>query len=545
MLPYLPGMSLPKPICCCSAEADALLHLYDRCSAVPLRPAITSAAASKYNFSAIFAAFAAAHILKAVYLHYIMYWKRNKMRIYCAHTEVIMEFDSKAYIDEYIQRARKAQEAFEKMSQEQVDEAVKVIGKVVYDNAEFLAEIAVEETGMGNVPDKIAKNKQKSKIIWNNLKGKKSRGILDTDEATGITRIAKPVGVVAAITPCTNPIVTPMSNSMFALKCGNAIIITPHHKAIKCSTKTVEMMNDELAKLGMPENLIQILDVQSRENTRNLISSADVVVATGGAGMVNAAYSSGRPALGVGAGNVQCIIDEGYDFKEAVPKIVTGRTFDYGIICSGEQSVICPEKDFDDIMAEFEANGGYIVRDKDQLEAVRGALFEDGKPNRHSVGQSPENIAKLAGFTIPEGTRIIVAVAEATADVDPLGGEKMAPVITAYKYKTLEEGVNIARENLEKEGKGHSVSFHSDSEEHIEYVGKELCVSRFVINQVCASSAGGSFYNGLAPTNTLGCGSWGHNSISENLDYKHLMNVSRIARYMPDNYVPTDEELWG
>ena len=251
-----------------------------------------------------------------------------------------MEFDSKAYIDEYIQRARKAQEAFEKMSQEQVDEAVKVIGKVVYDNAEFLAEIAVEETGMGNVPDKIAKNKQKSKIIWSNLKGKKSRGILDTDETTGITRIAKPVGVVAAITPCTNPIVTPMSNSMFALKCGNAIIITPHHKAIKCSTKTVEMMNEELAKLGMPENLIQILDVQSRENTRNLISSADVVVATGGAGMVNAAYSSGRPALGVGAGNVQCIIDEGYDFKEAVPKIVTGRTFDYGIICSGEQSAL-------------------------------------------------------------------------------------------------------------------------------------------------------------------------------------------------------------
>ena len=251
-----------------------------------------------------------------------------------------MEFDSKAYIGEYIERARKAQAEFEKMSQEEVDLAVKTIAKVVYDNAEYLAEIAVEETGMGNVPDKIAKNKQKSKIIWNNLKGKKSRGILDTDETTGITRIAKPVGVVAAITPCTNPIVTPMSNAMFALKCGNAIVITPHHKSIKCSTKTVDMMNAELAKLGYPENLIQIIDQQSRENTRTLISSADVVVATGGAGMVNAAYSSGRPALGVGAGNVQCIIDEGYDFKTAVPKIIQGRTFDYGIICSGEQSVI-------------------------------------------------------------------------------------------------------------------------------------------------------------------------------------------------------------
>lgn len=456
-----------------------------------------------------------------------------------------MEPDSKAYIDGYIERARKAQAEFEKMSQEQVDAAVKTVGKVVYDNAEYLAEIAVEETGMGNVPDKIAKNKQKSKIVWNNLKGKKSRGILDTNESTGITKVAKPVGVVAAITPCTNPIVTPMSNSMFALKCGNAIIITPHHKSIKCSTKTVEMINEELAKLGMPENLIQIIDQHSRENTRNLISSADVVVATGGAGMVNAAYSSGRPALGVGAGNVQCIIDEGYNYKVAVPKIIAGRTFDYGIICSGEQSVICPEKDFENIMNEFADNGGYIVRDKNELKKIRNALFQDGKPNRHSVGQSCAKIAELAGIDIPTDTKIIVVEAEGTGLTDSLGGEKMAPVIAAYKYSGLEEGVNIARENLEKEGKGHSVSFHSDSEEHIKYVGENLCVSRFVINQVCASSAGGSFYNGLAPTNTLGCGSWGHNSISENLDYKHLMNVSRIARYMPNNHVPTDEELWG
>lgn len=452
---------------------------------------------------------------------------------------------STEYIGEFMKRARAAQAEFERMSQEQVDLAVKTIGKVVYDNAEYLAEIAVEETGMGNVPDKIAKNKQKSKIIWNNLKGKKSRGILDTDETTGITRIAKPMGVAAAITPCTNPIVTPMSNAMFALKCGNAIIITPHHKAIRCSTKTVELINAALAELGYPQHLIQILDQHSREHTRVLISSADVVIATGGAGMVKAAYSSGRPALGVGAGNVQCIIDEGYDYRQAVPKIIAGRTFDYGIICSGEQSVICPEKDYEAILAEFEAGGAYVVREKNELEKVRRALFEDGKPNRHSVGQSPQKIARLAGITIPENTRIIVAEAEGAGLTDVLGGEKMAPVIAAYKYKTLDEGIQIARENLEKEGKGHSVAFHSDSEEHILHVGEALCVSRFVINQISANSAGGSFYNGLAPTNTLGCGSWGHNSISENLDYRHLMNISRIARYMPDNYVPSDEELWG
>lgn len=261
--------------------------------------------------------------------------------------------------------------------------------------------------------------------------------------------------------------------------------------------------------------------------------------------MVQAAYSSGRPALGVGAGNVQCIIDEGYDYKEAVPKIITGRAYDYGIICSGEQSVICPEAEFENILEEFEKNGGYVVRDPEELAGLREALFQDGKPNRHSVGQSPEAVAELSGIRIPKGTKVIVAVAEGTGPSDLLGGEKMAPVLAAYSYKNLQEGVQIARENLEKDGKGHSVSFHSDSEAHIEYVGTQLCVSRFVINQVSASSAGGSYFNGLAPTNTLGCGSWGHNSISENLDYKHLMNVSRIARYMPDNHVPTEEELWS
>jgi len=452
---------------------------------------------------------------------------------------------SREYIDGYIRRARKAQAAFERKPQDEVDLAVKVIAKVVYDNAGMLAEMAVAETCMGNIPDKTAKNRSKASIVWNSLKGKPSRGIIERNADTGITKIAKPVGVVAAITPCTNPIVTPMSNAMFALKCGNAIIITPHHKSIKCSAKTVEMMNAELKRAGMPENLIQILDDHSRENTKNLISSADVVVATGGAGMVKAAYSSGRPALGVGAGNVQCIIDEGADYREAVPKIIAGRTFDYGIICSGEQSVICPEKDYENIMSEFEANGGFIVRDEEQKEKIRKALFEDGKTNRHSVGQSPEKIGELAGITLPEGTRIIVAEADGTGERDLLGKEKMAPVIAAYRYSDFREGVEIARANLEAEGKGHTVSLHSNNSKHIEYAGKCLSVSRFVVNQICASSAGGSFFNGLAPTNTLGCGSWGHNSISENLDFRHLMNVSRIAYYMPGNHVPDERELWG
>lgn len=455
-----------------------------------------------------------------------------------------MELDSKAYIDEYIERARKAQSIFEKFSQEQIDEIVMTVAKVAHDNAEYLAEMAVEETGMGVVADKIAKNKGKSRIIWNSLKGKKSKGIIERNEETGITKVAKPIGVVAAITPCTNPIVTPMSNAMFALKGGNAIIITPHHMAIRCSTKTVELINEAIGKLGAPEHLIQILDRQSRENTKNLISSADIVIATGGMGMVKAAYSSGKPALGVGAGNVQCIIDRDAEIETAAPQIVAGRIFDNGIICSGEQSVIMPEERYDEMLQVFERNGAWVIRSAEDKEAMRNAMFTDGAMNRHAVGQSVEAIAKLAGLKAPEGTKVIIVEADGIGEEDVLAKEKMCPVLAAFSYKTFEEGVEIARANLEAEGKGHSVSIHSNNQEHIEYAGKELCVSRFVINQTCATSAGGSFFNGLAPTNTLGCGSWGNNSISENLDYKHLINVSRIAYYMKDNHVPSDEELW-
>lgn len=456
-----------------------------------------------------------------------------------------MEMESKAYIDEYIERARKAQKEYEKFSQEQIDEVVLTIAKVVHDNAEYLAEISVDETGMGVVADKIAKNKGKARIIWNSLKGKISKGIIERDEATGITKIAKPIGIVAAITPCTNPIVTPMSNAMFALKGGNAIIITPHHKAIRCSTKAIEMINAELDKLGAPKHLIQILDLQSRENTKNLISSADIVIATGGMGMVKAAYSSGKPALGVGAGNVQCIIDTDADIATAAPQIIAGRIFDNGIICSGEQSIIMPESKYEEMISEFEKNGAYVITKPEDKEAMRAAMFIDGAMSRHAVGQSIETIAGLAKLSIPEGTKVIIVEADGSGEADILAKEKMCPVLAAFKYKTFEEGVEIARANLEEEGKGHSVSIHSNNKEHIEYAGRELCVSRFVINQTCATGAGGSFYNGLAPTNTLGCGSWGNNSISENLDYKHLINISRIAYFMKDNHVPTDEELWS
>lgn len=451
--------------------------------------------------------------------------------------------DSRKYIMNYIKRAEKAQNKYEEYTQEQVDEVVKIVAKTVHDNAELLAELAVKETEMGVYEDKVLKNKTKAKIIWNNLKNKKSVGIIKKDEETGITEIAKPMGVVAAITPMTNPIVTPMSNAMFALKGRNAIIITPHHRSIKSSTRTVELINNELKKINAPKHLIQILDHHSRENTRSLIEKADVVVATGGMGMVKTAYSSGKPALGVGAGNVQCIIDRDIDIKEAVSKIVLGRTFDNGIICSGEQSVIIPKETYENVIEAFKQNHAYYVTNEDERDKFRQAIFEFGSMSRHAVGQSALKIAELAGVEVPTDTKVIVIKAEDRTDI--LGKEKMCPVLTAYEYDLFNEAVEIAESNLEVEGKGHSVCIHSDNIENIEYAGEQLAVCRFVINQASATSGGGSFYNGFAPTNTLGCGSWGNNSISENLDYKHLINISRIGYYMKDNKVPTDEELWG
>lgn len=456
-----------------------------------------------------------------------------------------MEFNSEQYINEYIERARVAQAEYEKFSQEQVDKVVQAVGKVVFEHAEELAELAIDETGMGVYEDKVAKNKSKARIIWNDLKDKKSVGIIERDEKTGITKVAKPVGIVAAITPTTNPIVTPMSNIMFALKGRNAIIITPHHRSKGCSTKTVDYINEAIAALGAPENLVQILDVHSRDNTRNLISSCDVTVATGGMGMVKAAYSSGKPALGVGAGNVQCIIDEDVDMAEVIPMIVQGRTFDNGIICSGEQSIIVTEDRFEEAVSELKKNNTLVVTDDEDVLKVRNAIFEEGHMNKHLVGQSVLSIAEFAKMDIPEDVKMIAVLADGPGKNDILSKEKMCPVIAMFKTKDFADSVETARLNLEEEGKGHSVCIHSHNNENIEYAGNILCVSRIVLNQTCASTAGGSFYNGLNPTNTLGCGSWGNNSISENLTYYHLINISRIAEFMPNNYVPSDEELWS
>jgi succinate-semialdehyde dehydrogenase len=449
-------------------------------------------------------------------------------------------------VEVLVAKARKAQAEFEKFSQEQVDTIVRDIAKYVYDNAEPLARMAVDETGIGVYEDKILKNKGKARVIWNNLKDKKSRGIIGEDTENNLVLVAKPMGVVGAVTPVTNPIVTPMCNGMFALKTGNAVIFAPHPKAQKCTEHLTTEFMKIVKRHGGPDNLVQMIMQGSVEKTQQLMKAVDVVVATGGGAMVKSAYSSGKPSYGVGAGNVPVIIDRGVDLKEAVDKIVTGASFDNGIICSHEQFVLTPEESYAETLKLFGDTGKvWFSDDEAVVQKLREIVFPDGHLNKDVVGKSPREVGRLAGVDVPESARLILLPAKGAGEADLLAKEKLCPVVAILPYSNFSEAVASAKANLLVEGAGHSAAIHSNDDAHIRMAGLELPISRLVVNQASSLTAGGSLTNGFAPTTTLGCGSWGGNSISENLDYKHLMNVSRIGKVIADKPVPTDEEIFA
>ena len=449
-------------------------------------------------------------------------------------------------VQELVRKSKIAQQDFETFSQEKVDAIVKGIGKYVYDNAEMLSKMAYDETGLGIYEDKITKNKTKSSIIWNNLKDKKTRGLIGEDKGKNLIFVAKPMGVVAAVTPITNPVVTPMCNAMFALKCGNSVIFASHPKAQKCAEHLTEKFMEIVKANGGPEHLIQVVKNGSVETTQELMRSADVVVATGGSAMVKSAYSSGKPSFGVGAGNVPVIIDRNYDIKHAVAQIVTGASFDNGIICSHEQFILAPKEQYEEVMNAFVETGKvWLTQDETIVDAFRNVVFPGGHLNKDVVGKPCNEIARLAGIELPGNVRLILLPAKGAGTADLLAKEKLCPVVAILSYDTFEDAVALAKANLLVEGAGHSAAIHSRDDAHINYAGVELPVSRLVVNQPSSLTAGGALNIGFAPTTTLGCGSWGGNSISENLDFKHLMNVSRIGRIITDKKIPTDAEIWA
>ena len=454
--------------------------------------------------------------------------------------------DTQEYLNELVANARAAQQAFAQLSQEDVDKAVRAIGKAVYDNADELANMAVEETRMGRVDSKIAKCRNKSKSVWWRMKDKKSRGIIERDEVNGIMKVAKPIGVVGCVTATTNPVINPMHNSMCSLKCGNAVIICPHPRAKKVGLRTVELMNKALDGLGMPKNLIQIIPEPTMELSAGLMRSVDLCICTGGPALVKTAYSSGKPVYGVGQGNVQVLVDRDVDYDEVAKMVIAGRTFDNGVLCTCEQNVICPRDKADEMIAALKNNGAYYVGAQEDADKVRESAFPDGVFNKEWTGTTVQQMADLAGLTgVPADAKVIVCCTKGYAKDEVLAKEKLFPMLALFLYDSWDECMEIARANLAMEGMGHSVVIHSNTTEHIEAVPNVVNVSRYAVNQVGGTALGGAMDNGLNPTTTLGCGTWGNNIISENLWYTHLMNVSRISYKVPGMYVPSDEEIWA
>lgn len=449
-------------------------------------------------------------------------------------------------VKDLVERSRKAQEAFAFATQEQADAAAKAICKIVYDNADTLGPRAAQETRMGDPTDKISKCQNKSALIWNDIKDKKTVGVIERNEELRMLKIAKPMGVVASIIPATNPVVTPMSNAAFALKTRNSIVFSPHPRAIELTKDIVKMFRAELKKLNLPEDLVLTVEQASVEASAELMSEADVIVATGGMAMVKAAYSSGKPAYGVGQGNVQCIVDDDVDIDDAAKKVIEGRAFDCGLICLGEQTVFVPNKKLDEFIGAMERNGAHLITEKKDVDAIRESLFPNHGPiNRDVVGKTATQIAEKLNLKVPEGTRVIAVKVDQIGRGEDLCREKMAPIIAVKGYDTFEDGVKMMIENLNFEGKGHSICVHSNNAKHVEYAGIMAPVSRVVVNQPSGTTGGGSPTNGFIPTTTLGCGSWGNNSFSGNFTYKLLMNATRVGYPFEKSYLPNIEDAFN
>lgn len=431
-------------------------------------------------------------------------------------------------IKNLVSNARVAMKEIENYTQEQADEMTRVISEAILANDVELAEEAVAETGLGRVDHKIGKNQNMATNIYNHLVGKKSVGVIGEEPEKALIKVAHPVGVIGSVAPTTNPTITPLGNGLMALKGKNAMIVSPHPRALKTTTHTVEIMREALASIGAPKDLLQVINEPSVAKSQELMASVDVVVATGGPGMVKAAYSSGKPAYGVGPGNVQLILDDDFDVKTAAELTVIGRSFDNGIVCACTQTLIHPANKEAEVIKELESHGTYFVSDKAEVAKFRQLLFPEGQTNPEFVGKSPQIIGKAVGHDIPEGIDIIGLKVTEYGDAELLAKEKMNPVLGVIGYHTFDEAVGIAKANLLVEGSGHSAGILTHTQAHAIRLGEELPVSRIVVNQPTID-AGGSPANGLNPTVSLGCGSWGNNIISENLKFEHLINISRVA----------------
>ncbi len=452
-------------------------------------------------------------------------------------------------IASYLEKARIAQHLVKDYTQAQIDEVCVAIGWEVYndENIKQLAHKAVLDTGMGNVADKITKHKNKVLGVLKDIKGAKSVGLIEEDPEKRIKKYAKPVGVVGALTPVTNPTATPASNAITVLKGRNAVIFAPHPKAKEASKMAVDFMREGLQKVGAPLDLIQIIEEPSLELTAELMKQVDVVLATGGGPMVKAAYSSGTPAYGVGPGNAVSIVAEDAFVKDAALKIFSSKSFDYATSCSSENSIIVHESIYDELIHELIRLGSYFVKEeRNQLEQYMWISNAKGyrSLNPKIVAQSAEKIAQDAGLNVPHGTKVLLVEGVSNLEQDFFSQEKISPVLTVFKYRDFEEGYRLLERLTDNYGTGHSCGIHTFTKAYIERLGMNMKSSRIMVNQHQAAGNGGAFFNGMPSTVSLGCGSWGGNITTENINYKHFINVTWVSEYF-EPIRPTDEEIFG
>ena len=435
-------------------------------------------------------------------------------------------------LEKAITRIKKAQEKYGKFSQEQVDKIFKAAALAANSARIPLAEMAVEETGMGLVEDKVIKNHYATEYIYNAYKNTKTCGVIEENEAYGIKKIAEPIGVIAAVIPTTNPTSTVIFKTLIALKTRNGIIISPHPRAKKSSIAAAKIILEAAVKAGAPEGIIGWIDSPSLDLTNMVMKESDTILATGGPGMVKAAYSSGKPAIGVGAGNVPAIIDESADILLAVNSIIHSKTFDNGMICASEQSVIVLDSIYEKVKQEFIDRGCYLLN-REETENVRKTIIINGALNSKIVGQKAHTIASLAGIEVPESTKILIGEVESVEPSEEFAHEKLSPVLAMYKANNFDEALEKAEKLIEDGGLGHTSSLYINTHtqtEKIEKFSHRMKTGRILINTPSSQGGIGDLYNfKLAPSLTLGCGSWGGNSVSENVGVKHLLNIKTIA----------------
>ncbi|HHX12077.1 MAG TPA: bifunctional acetaldehyde-CoA/alcohol dehydrogenase, partial [Clostridiales bacterium] len=454
--------------------------------------------------------------------------KDDKLNLANDNTQVIDTLDA---LLAKMKEMKEAQRIFATYSQEQVDKIFLAASLAANKNRIALAKMAVEETGMGIVEDKVIKNHYASEYIYHAYKDTKTCGVIEEDKANGIRKIADPIGLIAAVIPTTNPTSTAIFKTLISLKTRNAIIISPHPRAKKCTIAAAKIVLEAAVAAGAPEGIIAWIDVPSLELTNEVMKNSDTILATGGPGMVKSAYSSGKPALGVGAGNTPVIIDDTADIKQAVSSIILSKTFDNGMICASEQSVTVLDSIYDEVKEEF-AYRGCCLLNPEELEKTRKTILINGSLNANIVGQSAYKIATLAGIKVPEDTRVLIGEVESVDISEEFAHEKLSPVLALYRAKTFDEAIEKSEQLIADGGYGHTASLYININQKDKMAKYEQAMKtcRILINTPAAHGGIGDLYNfKLPPSLTLGCGTWGGNSVSENVGVKHLLNIKTVA----------------